>query len=289
MHLDTKTRSLAELSIAERIKIVYQPIWINYPAVSKLRNIILSIAALPALTEAQCALVTAESGMGKTSLFEKATQDLQRWGKKQGEGNPVLSITLGTETSPKDIITAICAELGFDELPIKKLKLNPSFIRLMKVRNIRFLLIDELHHLLLCNEKEQRRSLVLLKRMIGSPLSISILGFGIEEALHAVTIDQQLDRRFQKFSFSRWTESEELRSFLASYERAIPLKKPSFLASKEIVKFLTNNTICTTKAIAQRLSWGAIYALLDNEEFISLEHLRQAAFFPDIMDVIGDE
>lgn len=287
-HLTKSAQAIVNLTTRERINFVYEGAWINHAVVSDFRNTILSIASLPQIAQAQCLLVSAAGGMGKSTLCRRIEQDLEIWAKRRQCANPSLAISLSQEATTASILDDICNAIGFSGAVNKKHNISPSISRMFKLRGVRFLLIDEIHHLLLANRNDQRRSLALLKNISGLPLSVSIIGFGVEDAVNAITGDLQLSRRFQIFELQHWKASEDLRSFLASYERCLPLKAPSHLHSKEIVTFLINNTLHTTRDIVKRISWGAIYALINGDEFITVEHLREASNFPNLTELDDD-
>lgn len=285
-HLHPSVRPLASLPIDERLRICYQTKWVNYPMVNGIRNTVQSILLLPQTSQAQCILTVGEGGTGKTSLWTKTQQDMDAWARRHKRSNPSIAMRVSSDPTTNSLIEQVSEAFGFEGVAFKRNKLSPAIVRLAIERNIRFLFIDEFNHILLANRTDQRKNLAFFKELSGEPLSIALICFGTNEAVNAIQGDQQLERRFQICELNRWKESEELRAFLASYEMVLPLRKRSSLASKEIVKFLTNNTICTTREIVQRISWGAMYALLDGQEMIELEHLRSAVFLPDVTEAL---
>jgi hypothetical protein len=254
--------------------------------VNGIRNTVQSILLLPQTSQAQCILTVGEGGTGKTSLWTKTQQDMDAWARRHKRSNPSIAMRVSSDPTTNSLIEQVSEAFGFEGVAFKRNKLSPAIVRLAIERNIRFLFIDEFNHILLANRTDQRKNLAFFKELSGEPLSIALICFGTNEAVNAIQGDQQLERRFQICELNRWKESEELRAFLASYEMVLPLRKRSSLASKEIVKFLTNNTICTTREIVQRISWGAMYALLDGQEMIELEHLRSAVFLPDVTEAL---
>jgi hypothetical protein len=227
--------------------------------------------------------------MGKSSLWEKTKQDMDAWARNNGRRNPSISLSVSSDPTASSLIEQVSEAFGFEGIPMKRNKLSPGIIRLAIERNIRFLFIDELNHVLLANRTDQRKNLAFFKEISGPPLSIALICFGTNEAVNAIQADPQLERRFQVFELHKWKESEELRAFLSSYEMTLPLRARSNLGSKPVVKFLTSNTICTTREIVKRVSWGAMYALLDGSENITIDHLRSAVFLPDVTEAINIE
>ncbi len=72
-----------------------------------------------------------------------------------------------------------------------------------------------------------------------------------------------------------WKETEEFRQFLASIEENLPLRKPSGLYDKQIVRFLLMRTDGTMDAIINIIRFSAIQAVRSGEERVTLEMLEK--------------
>ena len=68
---------------------------------------------------------------------------------------------------------------------------------------------------------------------IGTKLMIPIVGVGLREASLILTSDPQLSSRFDLIKLSKWELNKDFRVLLQAFEKRLPLKKPSNLASKE--------------------------------------------------------
>lgn len=88
--------------------------------------------------------------------------------------------------------------------------------------------VDEVHHLLAGNYREQRASLNLLK-YLANDLKISIVVVGTADAPLALATDAQMLSRVTPFEIPRWRESEDPRRLLGAFERLLPLRRPSEL------------------------------------------------------------
>lgn len=96
------------------------------------------------------------------------------------------------------------------------------------------LVVDEVHHLLAGNYREQRASLNLLK-YLANDLRMSIVLVGTRDAEIALQTDAQISSRFACFEVPRWQESESFRGLLSAFERVLPLRRPSNLPRRETV------------------------------------------------------
>ncbi|MEO8646467.1 TniB family NTP-binding protein, partial [Pseudomonas sp.] len=70
-HIAPPYRKLALLDDKQRITSIYTDRWINYPEVSSIRAVVRAVYEMPRNIQAQCILVSAQSRMGKTSLFTR--------------------------------------------------------------------------------------------------------------------------------------------------------------------------------------------------------------------------
>ncbi|MDF3831610.1 TniB family NTP-binding protein [Cupriavidus basilensis] len=102
---------------------------------------------------------------------------------------------------------------------------NLSRALLRKV-SARMLIVDEVHHLLAGNYREQRASLNLLK-FLANDLKIAVVLVGTQDAVMALQTDPQMVSRFARLEVPRWQETEAFRSLLAAFEMVLPLRRPS--------------------------------------------------------------
>ncbi len=140
----------------------------------------------------------------------------------------------------------------------------------------RMLIVDEVHHLLAGNYREQRASLNLLK-FLANDLNFSIVVVGTADAPLALASDAQMISRFTPFEISRWRESDDLRRLLGAFERVLPLRKPSDLMQRPIVQFILAASGGLTGEISRLLNEAAALAVLDGAEQITLAHLQHVA------------
>ena len=143
----------------------------------------------------------------------------------------------------------------------------------------RMLIVDEVHHLLAGSHLEQRASLNMLK-YLANDLKISIVAVGTGDAPLAFQTDPQMSSRFTPFEIPGWTESEDFRRLLRSFEQALPLRKSSDLAQRPIVQFLIAASSGFLGEISRILSEAAERAIQDGSERISLDLLERAAYAP---------
>lgn len=140
----------------------------------------------------------------------------------------------------------------------------------------RLLVVDEVHHLLAGNYREQRAALNLLK-YLANDQKMSVVLVGTADAVVALQTDAQMSSRFTPMELPRWGESEEFRRFLHAFEKLLPLKRPSSLAQRDMVQLVLAATGGLTGAVAHMLTRAAEFAIRDRSERIGLAHLEKAA------------
>lgn len=288
-HISPQRRNLVVLGDKARIRCIHEDCWINYPVVSSVRGVARALYEMPYKTQAECLLISGQAGMGKTSLCEKIQSDLETLRKRNKEHPSFITFSVASNPTLISLEDTISNAFG---VPIGKIRngvIPEALCRLARLRNMRFILIDELHNLLYASRMDQRRNLAFLRALSSPPMSLSIIGFGTDDAVHAINSDAQLIRRFQLYDLPRWKENETFRSFLAGYESALPLRRPSELWRREKVKFLLIASEGVTGQIVRRITWGAIWAIIDGKEAIDLECLNKAAAMPPYLERFDDE
>ncbi|UZE83999.1 TniB family NTP-binding protein [Pseudomonas viciae] len=279
-HLSPQHRKLALLEDSKRIKYIQKDLWISYPQSILIRSAVRATLGMPKKMQAQCLLVSADAGMGKTSLYNKIVGDARKQPPMESARCGVLSFTLEPDPSLNCVADAIYNALGVNPPSSSHREKMKTLKILLNARHIRGILMDEFHHVLLVGRLEQRKLLAFLKNLGGAPLSISIIGFGINDAENALRADPQLERRFQIYHLTPWAENEEFRSFLIAYEQQLPLRLPSELWAREKVRYLLNVSGGVTDGIVTRIVRGAVWAILMRKECIDMECLEKAATIP---------
>lgn len=284
-HLNTLCQSIIGLPIKERIGFIHEGKWVNHSAGVNIRNRIKSSLFLPNNEQAMCMMIVGAGGVGKSSLLDRVVKDCESWAHRQGVPAPYLQLKLPSDPTLKNNISALCNQCGLSTHSVTKDALPKPLELLFKARKIRMLLVDEFNHLLAVNRIEARKNLNFFKLISGPPMSLILVAFGTHDAMHAIRMDIQLSSRFQVFELEQWRPDEEFRSFLASYEKCLPLMYPSNLASKEIVDYFVNQLEPTTRNIVNRLKWAAMTAILEGSERISIDVLERSDFLPDLSSV----
>jgi hypothetical protein len=121
-------------------------------------------------------------------------------------------------------------------------------------------IIDEIQHLLSCTSRQRRAALNAIK-YLANQLRMSIVAAGTHEALHVMRFDPQIASRFEQMELPIWTESEELRRFVAGYLALLPIKKMPKAIDRRFVEYLLELTDGDTGRIIDVLRREATHSL----------------------------
>jgi Cdc6-like AAA superfamily ATPase len=167
-------------------------------------------------------------------------------------------------------------------------ELEDTAISLLGHANSRMLIIDEIQHLLSCSAREQRAALNMVK-FLSNERRMTIVAAGTHEALHVMRFDPQIASRFEQMELPVWSESEELRRFIAGYLAMLPIRKNPTAIDQRFVEYLLALTDGVTGRIIDLLRRAAVDALAHKSKSVGLDQLLVAgANLPAIINQRAD-
>ena len=113
----------------------------------------------------------------------------------------------------------------------------------------------------------------LKEKALSTTCQMTVICAGTPAVVADFQADPQLERRFSITQLEKWKPGVALDRFLATYERARPLRRPSRLNTPTLVAALLAETGGTTHSIMQALNSAAIVAIHDGIEHITPELL----------------
>jgi hypothetical protein len=113
---------------------------------------------------------------------------------------------------------------------------------------------------------------------LGNELRIPIIGVGTREAYLAVRSDDQLENRFEPIVLPLWNTGEDTLSLLASFAAALPLQRPSDIATPDMAQYLLTRSEGTIGELTRLLTAAAIAAVESGEERINRRTLVMADY-----------
>ncbi|WP_346825032.1 TniB family NTP-binding protein (plasmid) [Ralstonia solanacearum] len=277
-HLAPEARAALELPDEQRIAFLAEDRWIDYPRARKALRELEHLLTCPQRTRMPSLLIHGESNIGKSMIIQKFLRDHPRREFNHDTGMlqlDVLAVEMPSAPTERRFYGQLLLAMNAPYRPSDRLA-AVEFTALTLLRQVgpKMIVVDEVHNLLAGSAREQRASLNLLK-FLSNQVPCSIVALGTRDALAAVQTDPQIASRFPGLELPRWQENEDLRGFLAGFERQLPLRKPSRLSdNRTIVSGIMSATGGVTGEITALLSHAAEAAIRTQTECITPELLQ---------------
>lgn len=259
-----------------RISLIQSDIWIGFPRAEQVLDRLQNLIEAPRQTRMPGLLVHGASGIGKTMI----ARNLSR--KYAPEYDPMAGVThtplllLQAPPAPDErrFYLHILAAVGAPATAIAVRSQNVAslevrVIALLRDLGLRMIMIDEVHNLLAGTHREQRRFLNVL-RYLSNELEVSLVCFGVSEAVDAIRGDVQLARRLDEHHLPNWRDDSEFSNMIQTLIAAMPLEKKSNLKVKSLRQILAL-TGGVTSRVFSLVKDLAIDAIRTGEECITDE------------------
>jgi Cdc6-like AAA superfamily ATPase len=236
-----------------------------------------------------CLLIYGVSGAGKSMLLEKFKRDHAPKRANRNGQRPIIATQMPPVPVVRSLYGEIVRTLGGNVRPTARFyELEHAAITLLTHANPRILIIDEIQHLLSCSAREQRAALNMVK-FLSNDRRISVVAAGTHEALHVMRFDPQIASRFEQMELPVWTESDELRRFVAGYLAMLPIRKNSAAIDQRFIEYVLALTDGVTGRIIDLLRRAAVDALGHKSKSVGIEQLLIAgANLPAIINQRGE-
>ena len=269
-HLSKAAQAALLLPDDQRIERISGARWIGYTRAQDILTKLDDLLAYPHQPRMPNLLLYGATGNGKTMIINRFIRRHPTSDNPGGDAVvvPVLAVQappLPSESRLYDaILEALFAPYKARENVSKK---QFQVLRLLRAVNTRMLVIDEIHHILVGPTNQQRIVMNAVK-YLSNDLQIPLVGVGTLEAVRAIQADPQLASRFHRAELALWRMGREYRKLLASFERMLPLKRPSKLAREPVATKLLAMTEGTIGELPTLLKTAAIYAVRTGVERI---------------------
>lgn len=285
-HIAPELREVMGGSPAERIAVAQADQWVDYPAATAaLKRLEDALKHTRASRMENCLLV-GDSNNGKSSILRTFAQrnPSRGWmtddaGTPQARAIPVLLMDMPRQRQEELFWKAMLKGLAC-AAPRRNEDLEPFACSLLEQFEVRVLVIDELHDMLLEGTPRQHRTRLKLLKSLSNRLRLPIVVAGTHEAEAALATAEEVDNRFEPFVLPRWNLDRNFRGFVAAYERMLPLKHPSGLAEKETLIPLFNVCDGTIGRLVKVLQRAAVAAIESGAERIDADLIQTIATLP---------
>ncbi|MFF2063185.1 TniB family NTP-binding protein [Streptomyces sp. NPDC058200] len=277
-HLHPAAQRIAQLPDGERLRYVRSDRWIGYPRATAAVERLETLLAWPSKQRMPNLLLIGPTNNGKSMIVEKFRRSHPPLSHPDREEIPVLVVQMPSEPSVGRFYTALLTAL---RAPLRSryrlADLEQLVVRLLRAATVRMLVIDELHNVL-GGRGDTRREFLNLLRYLGNELRIPLVGVGTRDAYLAIRADDQLENRFAPLTLPRWEADEDACSLLASFATSFPLRRPSPIATAEMVGYLLTRSEGTIGELALLLTDAAVAAIESGEETINQRTLLLAPY-----------
>lgn len=275
-HLSENAAAYLERSDVERIKYIRSPRWIGYDAATDIIDRLENLLTYPESHRMPNLLVIGDTNNGKTKLVKRFCAKHPADDNKGGEAVkvPVLYVQAPPVPDEGRFYNAILELLFAPYKPADRVDRKQfQAIKLMRAVGLRMLVIDEIHHVLAGNLSHQKVFLNVIK-YLGNELEIPIVGVGIRDAFRAIQTDPQLSNRFKPVVLPKWRNDDNFIRLLMTFERMIPLRRPSQLDEQVLVDRIYAMSEGLIGEVSDLLVDAAVFAVKTGKEVIDRKVLE---------------
>ncbi len=265
----------------ERILYCKKDHWIGYGSAAKLVEILEDKFLDPPQMRHEGLLIYGDSNNGKTAIL-KRMYELHKtkldYVTKEGEAIyeiPIIYFQAPTVPDESRLYSLILDELCVPQKRTDKVVVKANLAKhFLNKLGTRMILIDEIHSALRGNLNKQRTFIDDLKQLSNS-LSLTIVLAGTREAYSALSIGNETSTRFPALELPRWNNDRKFRSFVATYERCLPLKEASNMADNaELLNALFYQSEGLIGKAVNLLKKAAIKAIKSKREYITVDDIE---------------
>lgn len=274
-HLTKEALEYLEKSDEERIVYCKKDHWIGYGAAVKLIEFLEEKFYEPAQMRHEGILIHGDSNNGKTAILKKM-YELHKVKLKPIKKDDVITyeipiIYFQAPTIPDEsrLYSLILDELCVPHKAVEKVSVKAKLAKhYLNKLGTKMILVDEIHSALTGNLNKQRTFIDDLKQLSNS-LSLTIVLAGTRAAHSALSIGEETNSRFPSIELPRWNNDRKYRSFIATYERCLPLKEASNMADNlEIMNALFHQSEGLLGKTVNLLKKASVKAIKSKREYI---------------------
>jgi len=242
----------------ERKDIIRSDRWIAFDRATSVLNRLISLMEMPQQNRMPGLMVYGSSGIGKTMIATRmAARFPAEYNQELGvTRTPILLLQAPPAPDERRFYQHILSTIGapvFGRHTVAELEIRA--LNHLREMDLKMIMIDEVHNLLAGTFREQRRFLNML-RFLTNDLKVSLVVFGVNEAVDAIRGDDQLARRLDEHYLPLWEDDVEFSRLIQTLISAMTLEKTSSLSVQSLRKILgvtggvTSRIFIMMKAIA---------------------------------------
>lgn len=275
-HLLEKVAERMETSVPERVEFTRKDRWIAYPVAKGVLDDLDQIIAYPTIQRPPCRLIVGRGDNGKTAVLRQFHARHPILLREDGTTNAPVVI-IGMPATPD--LSQFWSEI-LDSCAVTHRRSDTASAKYIQVQAIlrylktRVLAIDEFNNVV--NARKGAADVLAGIRKLSNDLNLSIVAAGTDAAINALSFDAQMRSRFKPLALARWTADRSYRGFLNTYEKLLPLAKPSGLGGEEMAGLIFRAGGVAIGGTVYLIKEAAVMAIRSGEEKITTEIVLQA-------------
>jgi Cdc6-like AAA superfamily ATPase len=281
-NLAPQIQKYLEVSDEERIYFIQKDKWIDYPNANKIFSKIEDIYNAPKSIRSRGMLLYGDSNNGKSAILKRFYRKYAKDEYIDEDGDvihlmPVVYVIAEASSDESVMFTEILSSMNVPvnhkEKVSKKKEEAVYYLNLMRTKLI---IIDEIQNVLHGPHNKMAQLITSLKTL-NNKTGIPIILAGTQDAMSAISIDNQTKSRFKPYELPLWNNDENFLRFIATMEAMLPLKKASNIYKNyELLTYLHGlSKGCIGEAI-DILKDASIYAIRTGSERITKKEIKES-------------
>jgi hypothetical protein len=280
-NLAPQFRKYLEMSDGERIYFIQKDKWIDYPLANKVLLKMQDIFNAPKSIRSRGMLLYGDSNNGKTAILKKFYRDFSKdeYIDEDGDLIHLMPIVYVISESSSDESVMFSKILSAMNVPVnhkeKVTKKKEEVIYNLGIMKTKLIIIDEIQNVLQGPYNKMTQLITSLKTL-NNTTAIPIILAGTQDAMSAISIDNQTKSRFKPLELPNWNNDENFSRFITTIEAMLPLKKASNLYQNyELLTYLHELSNGCIGEVIDILKDASIYAIRTKSEKITKKEIKE--------------
>ena len=280
-NLAPQFRKYLEMSDEERIYFIQKDKWIDYPLANKVLLKMQDIFNAPKSIRSRGMLLYGDSNNGKTAILKKFYRNFSKdeYIDEDGDLIHLMPIVYVISESSSDESVMFSKILSAMNVPVnhkeKVTKKKEEVIYNLGIMKTKLIIIDEIQNVLQGPYNKMTQLITSLKTL-NNTTAIPIILAGTQDAMSAISIDNQTKSRFKPLELPNWNNDENFSRFITTIEAMLPLKKASNLYQNyELLTYLHELSNGCIGEVIDILKDASIYAIRTKSEKIKKKEIKE--------------
>ena len=280
-NLAPQFRKYLEMSDEERIYFIQKDKWIDYPLANKVLLKMQDIFNAPKSIRSRGMLLYGDSNNGKTAILKKFYRNFSKDEYIDEDGDlihlmPILYVISESSSDESVMFSKILSAMN---VPVnhkeKVTKKKEEVIYNLGIMKTKLIIIDEIQNVLQGPYNKMTQLITSLKTL-NNTTAIPIILAGTQDAMSAISIDNQTKSRFKPLELPNWNNDENFSRFITTIEAMLPLKKASNLYQNyELLTYIHELSNGCIGEVIDILKDASIYAIRTKSERITKKEIKE--------------